>query len=240
MAVDRRAFITSLGGTAAVSAMSHEARADALEDYLSHQLDEQVAANQGVKKYPTVSELETQIESRSYRRGAGSLFTSGANGGTMKQLAPLPAKPTLLAFFRGRFNQQSNHVLQSATRALKTGMTEEVILACLLHDVVQSLIKVDHGWWGAQLFEPYIPEKATFAIRYHQALRFYAVPELAQLPRRRGPLRSAGRAVKARPAQVALMRITSAWRSTIRRCRRSRCHASCCPARGPCRSRCPP
>jgi len=53
-------------------------------------------------------------------------------------------------------------------------MTEEVILACLLHDVVQSLIKVDHGWWGAQMFEPYIPEKSTFGIRYHQALRFYA------------------------------------------------------------------
>ena len=35
------------------------------------------------------------------------------------------------------------------------------------------MIKVDHGWWGAQLFEPYIPEKATFAIRYHAALRFY-------------------------------------------------------------------
>ena len=64
-------------------------------------------------------------------------------------------------------------MLQSATRALKTGMSEEVILACLLHDVVQALIKVDHGWWGAQLFEPYIPEKSTFAIRYHQALRFY-------------------------------------------------------------------
>jgi hypothetical protein len=176
MAVDRRAFIASLGGTTVVSAMSHEARAEALEDYMSHQLEEQVAANQGAKKYPTVSELETQIESRSYRRGVGSLFTSGANGGNMKRLAPMPAKPTLLDFFMLRFNQQSNHVLQSATRALKTGMTEEVILACLLHDVVQSLIKVDHGWWGAQLFEPYIPEKSTFAIRYHQALRFYADP----------------------------------------------------------------
>ena len=53
-------------------------------------------------------------------------------------------------------------------------MTEEVVLACLLHDVVQEIIKVDHGWWGAQLFEPYISEKTAFAIRYHQALRFYA------------------------------------------------------------------
>ncbi|HEX4915721.1 MAG TPA: hypothetical protein VFV51_17305, partial [Vicinamibacterales bacterium] len=78
----------------------------------------------------------------------------------------------LLEFFEKRF-APANHVLQSATRALKTGMSEEVVLACLLHDVVQSMIKVDHGWWGAQLFEPYIPEKSTFAIKYHQALRFY-------------------------------------------------------------------
>jgi len=41
---------------------------------------------------------------------------------------------------------------------------------------VQELIKVDHGWWGAQLFEPYVPEKTAFAIRYHQALRFYPDP----------------------------------------------------------------
>jgi hypothetical protein len=26
------------------------------------------------------------------------------------------------------------------------------------------------------MFEPYVPEKTTFAIRYHQALRFYADP----------------------------------------------------------------
>ena len=85
----------------------------------------------------------------------------------------MPKNPTLQDFFRLRF-APANHVLQSATRALKTGMSEEIILACLLHDCVLTLIKPDHGWWGAQLFEPYIPEKSTFAIRYHQTLRFYA------------------------------------------------------------------
>src|SRR5262249_57030637 len=104
--------------------------------------------------------------------GTGNLFTASANR-PIKRLEPMPKQPTLQDFFRLRF-QPANHVLQSATRAMKTGMTEEVILACLLHDVVQALIKVDHGWWGAQMFDPYIPEKSTFGIRYHQALRFYA------------------------------------------------------------------
>ena len=94
----------------------------------------------------------------------------------MTRLEPMPKRSTLVDFFNLRFKTAGayNHVLQSATRAMKTGMTEEVIFACLLHDVVQSLIKVDHGWWGAQMFEPYIPEKSTFGVRYHQALRFYA------------------------------------------------------------------
>jgi len=175
--IDRRAFIASLGGTAAVGLMGHEARADALEDYSIRTLDDAVAQAQGggqntgsPERFPTVAELDAQIEGRPYRRGAGNLFASSR---PVHRLEPMPAKPTLLDFFRLRF-QPANHVLQSATRAMKTGMTEEIILACLLHDVVQALIKVDHGWWGAQMFEPYVPEKTSFGVRYHQALRFYA------------------------------------------------------------------
>jgi hypothetical protein len=171
--IDRRAFIASLGGTAAVALMDHEAKADALEHYAEHMLDELIEQNQapqGGQTFPTVAEIEAQIDQRSVRRGAGSLFASAR--GNVRRLEKMPPKPTLVDFFKLRF-QPANHVLQSATRALKTGMKEEVILACLLHDVVLNLIKVDHGWWGAQLFEPYVPEKVSFAIRYHAALRFY-------------------------------------------------------------------
>jgi hypothetical protein len=167
--IDRGVFIESLGGTAAVGAMSHEARADALEDYSIHALDKAVAEARAHNTFPTAAEVAAQDEGRPYRRGVGDLFASGS---PTTRLEPMPPRPTLLDFFRLRF-QPANHVLQSATRAMHTGMTEEVILACLLHDTAQALIKVDHGWWGAQLFEPYVPEKTSFAIRYHQALRFY-------------------------------------------------------------------
>jgi len=177
MEIDRRVFFASLGGAAAVSAMDSDAKADALEAYLSDQLDDAVSAppkgtGSPQKQFPTVAELDAQITTKNYRRGVGNLFAGGRN---VKKLEPMPANATLQDFFRLRF-APANHVLQSATRAMKTGMTEEIILACLLHDVVQELIKPDHGWWGAQLFEPYIPAKSTFAIRYHQALRFYADP----------------------------------------------------------------
>jgi hypothetical protein len=176
--VDRRLFIASLGGAAAVAAMDHEARAESLEDYMAQQLEEPQGQAQGGafapaqpgEKFPTVAELAAQNENRATRRGVGDVFTGRA--GRVTKLDPMPAKPTLQDFFKLRFSTV-NHVLQSANRAMQTGMTEEVILACLLHDVSQSLIKVDHGWWGAQLFEPYVPEKVSWAIRYHQALRFY-------------------------------------------------------------------
>lgn len=177
MEVDRREFFASLGGAAAVALMDHEAKAEALEHYMEHKLDELTAQQtaQGSQQFPSAAELEAQITTRNYRRGAGSLFVSGR--GNVQRLEPMPPKPTLQDFFRLRF-APANHVLQSATRAMKTGMSEEVILACLLHDVVLNLIKPDHGWWGAQLVEPYVPEKTAFAIRYHQTLRFYPDPEV--------------------------------------------------------------
>jgi hypothetical protein len=181
MEIDRRTLIASLGGAAAVSLMGSEAKAEAIEHYLSDALDEEVeqeaqkgSAATPAQKFPTAAELAAQVDTRSYRRGAGNLFVAGtrSENGLVKKLEPMPAKPTLLDFFKYRF-APANHVLQSATRAMKTGMTEEIIFACLLHDVVQDMIKPDHGWWGAQLLEPYVSDKVTFAIRYHQALRFY-------------------------------------------------------------------
>ena len=167
MEIDRRDFIDSLGGDTAVSTMTSEAKADALEDYLMQQLNASLSAS----KFPTMAEVEAQIETRPTRRGVGNLFVSPK--GNVKRLPPLPAKPTLADFFKLRFHGTANHVLQSANLAVKNGMSEEIVLACLLHDTVQELIKVDHGWWCAQLYEPYVSEKVAFAIRHHQTLRFY-------------------------------------------------------------------
>ena len=170
--IDRRHFIASLGGVAAVKLMSAEAKAEALESYMMEQLNTG-SAGQAKPKFPKAAEVEAQIETRSYRRGVGNLFLTTQANAKVKKLQPMPEKPTFLDFFKLRMEQTSNHVLQSANRAMKTGMTEEIILACLLHDTVHALIKSDHGYWGAQLYAPYVPEKVSFAIRYHQALRFY-------------------------------------------------------------------
>ena len=177
MDIDRRAFITSLGGATAVALMTSEQKADALEAYMEEQLDAAVEATQqggAQPTYPTMAEIEaTNAKRTGVRRGAGNVFNANGRDGAPRGLLPkMSDRPTLLEFFEKRF-APANHVLQSATRALKTGMSEEIVLACLMHDTVHALVKVDHGWWGAQMIEPYVSEKVTFAIRYHQTLRFY-------------------------------------------------------------------
>ena len=90
------------------------------------------------------------------------------------RLPTMPEKPTLLDFFRLRFAPGQAHLLQSANLAQKAGLPEKMVLACLLHDIaIIGFIRTDHGYWGAQLIEPYVDEEVSWAIRMHQALRFF-------------------------------------------------------------------
>jgi hypothetical protein len=103
------------------------------------------------------------------------------------RLPEMPEKPTFMDFVRCRFSiGGQQHLLQSARLARLNGHEDKVILACLLHDVaVSGFIRADHGYWGAQLIEPYVDEEVSWAIRVHQALRFvpdesvgYEYPEM--------------------------------------------------------------
>jgi hypothetical protein len=80
-------LIASLGGVAAVNLMDHEAKAEALEHYMEDKLDEMVAAQQP-EKFPTVAEIEAQIETRPHWRGAGDVFTG--RGKNVKILEKMP------------------------------------------------------------------------------------------------------------------------------------------------------
>ena len=112
-------------------------------------------------------------------REIGSVF---ARTRSPEGSAEMPAQPTLFDIFNLRLNTPkfglpiaaAPHCVQCASLALKAGMDEETVLACLLHDIGLAIVRPDHGWWGAQLVEPYVSEKVSWAIRYHQALRYYA------------------------------------------------------------------
>ncbi len=143
--LDRRDFIAALGGAAAVSLMSHEARADALEDALmarSNGAALAMAAATGHRghvtaRFPTVAELEAQVPDLPRRRGTGSLlFPGDTDGGKLRSWRRCPPSPPSPTSSRCASTSTRNHCLQSATLALKNGADEEVVLACLLHDTV--------------------------------------------------------------------------------------------------------
>jgi hypothetical protein len=98
------------------------------------------------------------------------------------RLPKMSEAPTLIEFFKKRFlliQRGGSHLLQSAALARRNGLPDKLVLACLLHDIaVVAFIRTDHGYYGAQLVEPYVDEETAFAIRYHQPLRFYPDAEM--------------------------------------------------------------
>lgn len=101
-------------------------------------------------------------------------------------LPRMPKAPKLLDFFKLRFGDITvRHLLTSAKRALEGGQDEKVVMACLLHDISNGcLIRTDHGYWSGQMVAPYVSEEIAWAVKYHQALRYfedasvgYAYPE---------------------------------------------------------------
>jgi hypothetical protein len=140
-------------------------RADELEARMMRELD----------RVPTKSVLfisgDRDPREPLARPPEGSLALIGED----PRLPKMPAKPTLMDFFKLRCAVGGvNHLLQSANLARKAGHPEQVVMACLLHDIgVAGFIRADHGYWGAQLVEPYVEEEVSWAIRAHQALRFF-------------------------------------------------------------------
>jgi hypothetical protein len=139
-------------------------RAEAAEHALSQELDRVV-----VKSVIFTSGERDPRQPVPRPPDDGRLYMMGHD----PRLPKMPDRPTLFDFFRYRFGP-SMHLLQSARLATKNGVSEKIVLACLLHDIaIAGFIRSDHGYWSAQLLEPYVDEEVAWAIRYHQALRFF-------------------------------------------------------------------
>ncbi len=150
---------------AATAGQDLDSRADAVERAMAEALDPVPA-----KSAIYTSGEEDPTERRTPLSMAGRRMLMEAD----PRLKKMPDRPTLMDFFKYRFRPSHQHMLQSAALARKNGCDERVVLACLLHDIsVVGFIQADHGYWGAQLIEPYVDEEVSWAVRYHQALRFF-------------------------------------------------------------------
>ncbi|MBT6031967.1 MAG: hypothetical protein HOH19_05285 [Kordiimonadaceae bacterium] len=177
--MDRRSFIASVGGAAALASMDANQKADALEFAMCEELE---AAQGGGAQ----SSAEPEVKPNGYVATARVFRTFGIEPnkegrkkpdqffhmGHDNRLPRMSNKPSLLEFFDKRIGH-SSHLLQSARLAKINGLPEKVVFACLLHDIsVSGFISGDHGYYGSQLVAPYVDEEVSWAIKYHQSLRF--------------------------------------------------------------------
>ncbi len=168
--LDEGSAIQSAADAAALASthLPADERADAIEHAMAQAL-EKTAVKSTI--YTSGEWDPTAARPRAYIPGQHLLMDEDP------RLQKMPPKPTLFDFFEKRFRPAKQHLLQSAALAKEAGHNEKVILACLLHDIsVVGFIQPDHGYWGAQMIEPYVDEEIAWAIRYHQALRFFPDP----------------------------------------------------------------
>ena len=65
------------------------------------------------------------------------------------------------------------HSLQSATRAFKNKESEEMVVACLLHDIGDELAPLNHSEYAATILKPYVSEKTHWIIEKHGEFQMY-------------------------------------------------------------------
>ncbi len=68
----------------------------------------------------------------------------------------MPARPTIVDIYHLRLMHPirnlsfppAKHMIQCAKLALAAGASQQMVLACLLHDIGFGIMRPDHGWWG--------------------------------------------------------------------------------------------
>src|SRR5438445_7634249 len=104
------------------AAMTLSERADELEERMAEELER--IATKSVLFNLADGKVEMESGPALQAKHPGQYFLMGAD----PRLPKMPDKPTLIDFFRCRF-ATTNHLLQSATHALKAGLSEKTVLA---------------------------------------------------------------------------------------------------------------
>ena len=131
----------------------HLPAADELEEHMMHELERVVSKS--TLHYLADGEVKMDSSAGLWAKHPGAVFNMGPD----PRLPPMPAKPTLVDYFRCRFASHA-HLLQSATHALKAGHNEKIILACLLHDIGVVAHSLRPRLLGREkMIEPYVSRR---------------------------------------------------------------------------------
>ena len=86
----------------------------------------------------------------------GKLYMMGHD----PRLARMPDRPTLFDFFTYRFGR--HHLMQMCAARAQERAGEKVVMRAWCHDIaIAGFNPRDHGYWGAQLVEPYVDEESA-------------------------------------------------------------------------------
>lgn len=86
----------------------------------------------------------------------------------------------VLALLRGLGGQcpglqvdRLEHSLQTATRAMRDGADEEMIVCALLHDIGDEFAPDNHGAFVSEIMRPFVSENNYNILRYHPEFQGY-------------------------------------------------------------------
>jgi predicted HD phosphohydrolase len=68
---------------------------------------------------------------------------------------------------------RQGHSLQAATRAMRDGAGEELIVVALLHDIGESLGPMNHGEIAAAILRPFVSSDHYHLVKYHPLFQTY-------------------------------------------------------------------
>ena len=77
------------------------------------------------------------------------------------------------ATFTGYAIDRQQHALQAATRALRDGADDELVVAALLHDLGDALAPHNHGEFAAAILRPYVSERTWWIVQHHGVFQAY-------------------------------------------------------------------
>lgn len=75
--------------------------------------------------------------------------------------------------FEGYAISRQQHGLQTATRALRDGADEELVVAALLHDLGDALAPYNHSEFAAAILRPYVSERTWWIVKHHGVFQAY-------------------------------------------------------------------
>src|SRR6476620_11294726 len=79
----------------------------------------------------------------------------------------------LTATLAGYQVTRQQHALQTATRALRDGADEELVVAALLHDLGDALAPWNHAEFVAAILRPYVSDRTWWIVKHHDLFQAY-------------------------------------------------------------------